>query len=131
MPKKRTVLTAKEQILIALIYRKLEDSPSTIEKILGFKRQQLNCELFETTGLIKEGLIQKNKGVLFLTDKGKRDPLIATLISTRKIGMISLIVSLGMLLHMIVGLALGYVNMNQIYYLNAQGGLIIFSFTIG
>jgi hypothetical protein len=112
MPKRMIDLTAKQQILIALTCKKLSESPSEIQKVLGFKSQQIYRELYDVNGLINEGLVEKDgKGFLRLTDKGKREPLVSMFLLTKRIGKILIIgnfVSLLILLYGLVSSSIEY-----------------------
>jgi len=105
MPKRMIDLTAKQQILITLTYKKLSESPSEIQKVLGFKSQQIYRELYDVNGLINEGLVEKDgKGFLRLTDKGKREPLVSMFLLTKRIGKILIIGNFVSLLILLCGL---------------------------
>lgn len=111
MPKGRTVLTAKQQILIALTYMKLSDRTSEIEKVLGFKSSQINRDLNESGGLLDEGLVEKDpKGFLVLTEKGKSDPIVRMSLITRFIGRLILFLGTFMIAHLAIGLLLGLIS---------------------
>lgn len=130
MPKDRTILTAKQQILITLTYRKLSESPSEIEKILGFKSSQIKRELQESNGLITEGLVEKDsKGFLRLTEKGKRDPVVTIIRKTRFLGKLILFLSIFLILHLWIGININFVN--NLYYIFFQAMTSLIFFLIG
>jgi hypothetical protein len=111
MPKRMIDLTAKQQILITLTYKKLSESPSEIQKVLGFKSQQIYRELYDVNGLINEGLVEKDrKGFLRLTDKGKREPLVSMFLLTKRIGKILIIGNFVSLLILLCGLVLSSIE---------------------
>jgi hypothetical protein len=79
------------QILVALTYRKLENSPSKIAKILGFPDPQIKRELDD---LVNDGLVSASNEKLELTPRAReKEPFIDLLINTRRIGKILLIAS--------------------------------------
>ncbi|MEN3026033.1 MAG: hypothetical protein ABC611_08125 [Candidatus Methanosuratincola petrocarbonis] len=120
-------MTAKQQILVALTYRKLPDSPSEISDILGFKSQQIHRDLND---LIDEGLVEKDgKGSLRLTKKAREEPLVALFIDNRRIGAVLLLG--GIITSIILLFGIIYGVSTNLYLIYSQFTIIALLITIG